>query len=729
MIAQRLLVLGVLLLPVSCMMPRVSTGLEPRPIWSAPPLERAVSVRDGRTGKGLSFDAFLDALSSAEVVFLGEQHTDETTHRVELAVYEGLLARRGGKVVLALEMFERDVQPDLDAYLAGTLNETAFLSRSRPWGNYSTAYRPLIEMARSSARPVVASNFPAPLRQRVAQEGAAAIAALKGDARREAPTALLPNTPAYWRRADNAIRGHRGMMRSDSDEQRLYSTQSLWDNAMGEACALALEKYPRHSVLHVNGGFHSAYWDGTVRQLLLRRPGTRVLTVDINPVSNPCRADVAGASVADYVVFAETVATEADEGAWSVHVSRPHQYRIHMPSKASNANRLPLVIWLGDDGLTAADGIELWRTRLGEDVAIVVLEPLYPEVQPDLSKGGRWFWPDSFSSDISATMSAVDGVWGYVLRNFPVDPSRVCLAGEGTGATVVAATALLTDRMDIAAVGFEPRHYAKIRDFPLPLPELRGNDSAPHKSLSIIAGTSAQSWWRDELHQYAEIGLMTSIAPAGTDPWSKELDAENALRVAVNIERRPPAATNVRRYILADPNSPRSRQWSRLLALRSTTTENVAVAVVDAAPADPSATCAPTDIRAELFRASGTLPKCPGPFGGTTVVVIPDGTASSEVAAWRALEADDPLRKESRFHRLRIAHDTDEKRLPDVLATLHSEGRENVLIIPATFCADVATMRSLERGVRSFADTMTIQWLPGLGGQLASSDAHAGAPN
>src|SRR5512140_2202030 len=131
-----LLVLSLLFLSASCTaMPHPGDNLTPRDSWSAPPLERAVVVCDGRTGQRLALDAWLDTLSKADVVFLGETHTDETTHRVELAVYEGLLARRSGKVVLAMEMFERDVQGDLDAYLAGKIDEPTFKSRARPWSN------------------------------------------------------------------------------------------------------------------------------------------------------------------------------------------------------------------------------------------------------------------------------------------------------------------------------------------------------------------------------------------------------------------------------------------------------------------------------------------------------------------------------------------------------------------------------------------------------------------
>src|SRR5437016_4935047 len=68
--------------------------------WESPPLQHAISVRDGRSGERIPFEAMIDALSSADAAFLGETHVDETTHQVELAVYEGLLARR--RVVLAL---------------------------------------------------------------------------------------------------------------------------------------------------------------------------------------------------------------------------------------------------------------------------------------------------------------------------------------------------------------------------------------------------------------------------------------------------------------------------------------------------------------------------------------------------------------------------------------------------------------------------------------------------
>ena len=716
---RKLLVLATLFLPTGCVTSRTSTSVSDDVApWSAPPLNQAVSVRDGRTGEAVSFDAFLDALADADVVFLGETHLDETTHRVELAVYEGLLSRRDGGVVLAMEMFERDVQQYLDSYLAGEIDEEAFLASVRPWSNYRTAYRPLIEKARASGRPVVASNFPRPLLKRVAMEGADVLETLEGDARRHAPAELFPNTKGYWRRVDNAVRSHRAMMAGGGgDDRRLYSTQSLWDNAMGEACAIALDEHPGDLVLHVNGGFHSAYWDGTVHQLRLRKPQARVVTVAIAPTTNPAVADVEGAPSSDYVVFTEARATDLHQGTRSVYVERELRYRFHLPPGASDQARVPLLIWLSDDGLTASDGLDLWKDRLGDATAIAVLEVPYREVQEDLGQGGRWFWPDTFSSDIGSLLTAIERVWGYLLRHYPLDPTRVCLAGEGTGATVVAAVGLLTERTDIEAVALSPRHYVKIKDFPLPLPEFRGDDLPPDKSLRVVVGEDDDAWWTAELSEYSEIGLDCNKTVASSDPWEIDLEIENALRSALGLDARPASAATTRRYILVDGDSSRARHWARLRALRSTAEDGIPVAVLEAPPAEAAYSRISTDVRPEAFAEAHALPLCPGPFGGTTVVVVPQGATEQDMEAWLALEEDDPLAKRGRFYRLRIATADDERSLPDVLSKLHAAGRNNVLIVPATFCADAASMRTLARSVRQLDNQMTLHWLPGLGGR------------
>ena len=72
------------------------------------------------------------------------------------------------------------------------------------------------------------------------------------------------------------------------------------------------------------------------------------------------------------------------------------------------------------------------------------------------------------------------------------------------------------------------------------------------------------------------------------------------------------------------------------------------MAVVSTQPAAGASTELSTEVHAGDFAAGRPLPRCPGPFGGTTVLVLPEGLPASEVDAWLALEKDDPLAKQSR---------------------------------------------------------------------------------
>lgn len=682
--------------------------------WSSPPLEERLSIRDGKSGAKLSLDELCDRLAQQEAVFLGETHIDETTHDVELAVLRELFERRGN-VVLAMEMFERDVQATLDDYLASRIDEPTFLAHARPWSNYRTAYRPLVEYAKAHHIPVVASNFPAPLRMKIKSDGADALDALAPDERRFAPAKLLANTPGYWRRVDNAIRGHIGMMgpRPAADDPRLGSVQSLWDNTMGESAALALDAHKGALLVHVNGGFHSEYWDGTARQLKLRRPQTRVATVAISTSSSPATDGFGGLPVGDFVVFAEERARDLDEGSYAVLVPRKLEYRLSVPSAADDAHRVPLLVFLADDGENVADTFALWHARLSDECALAVIEAPYRELEADLVEGARWFWPDSFREDIGALRAGLERTWGYLLRRQPIDPARVVFAGEGTGATVVAATAMLSEGLPIQALALGPRRYSGIKDFPLPLTELRGNAPKAEHSLALRVDAADEEWWKGETAEYAAIDLPSVVSSFGADPWRAELERENAVRTALGLAPRTLAADAPRKHVVV--SGPRMRAWARRIAFDAAKSGEL-VALLSAASEAKDSSEIPLAIHARDFAQNSKLPRAPGAFGGTTVVVLPDDLAPEELEAWQALAKDDPLAKKSRFHRLVLASASGERALPVVLAELAAKNRKNALIVPALWCADGTRMRALQEAAAPFEDRMTLHWRPGLGG-------------
>src|SRR5215203_4585684 len=115
-------------------------------------------VFDTRRGAFIDFESMVATLTRADVVFVGEQHDDANTHRLEYALLSGLRRRRIAPTV-SLEMFERDVQDVVDRYLSGAITEQQLLQESRPWQRYAADYRGLVELARTEGWTVVAANL------------------------------------------------------------------------------------------------------------------------------------------------------------------------------------------------------------------------------------------------------------------------------------------------------------------------------------------------------------------------------------------------------------------------------------------------------------------------------------------------------------------------------------------------------------------------------------------
>lgn len=270
-------------------------------------------VYDTKSKKIVDFETMVARLSKADLVFLGEQHDDPRTHQLQAAVLEGVARRRSGPVVLALEMFERDVQGALDAYLAGQSSETDFLAASRPWPNYATDYRPMVEFAKASGWPVVAGNVPRRLASAVARRGLAAIDSLNATDRRFVAKALDCPRDDYWTRFKATMGDMAGHGMTLTPEQveatvwRTYEAQCVKDETMGEAVAEShLAK--QAMVIHANGAFHSDYRYGTADRAQRRAPQAKSMVVSFMPVTDLDTVDgKPHRKLGDYVVF--TLAT------------------------------------------------------------------------------------------------------------------------------------------------------------------------------------------------------------------------------------------------------------------------------------------------------------------------------------------------------------------------------------------------------------------------------------
>lgn len=249
-------------------------------------------VFDSGRGVFSDFETMAADLGRADVVFVGEQHDDANTHRLELAVLEGL-ARRGRPVVVSLEMFERDVQEPLDHFAMGHTAEDEFLRVSRPWPRYATDYKPLVDFAIARNWPVIAANVPRAIASEVAKGGLDVLAP-KTDADRKlfARDLVCPTGDAYFTRFVEAMGGHPGGSADEAarTNERYYYSQCVKDETMAESIAgaytIAAAGQTSPTVVHFNGAFHSDYSQGTAARVKRRLPGRRIVVVSVQPVGD-----------------------------------------------------------------------------------------------------------------------------------------------------------------------------------------------------------------------------------------------------------------------------------------------------------------------------------------------------------------------------------------------------------------------------------------------------------
>jgi uncharacterized iron-regulated protein len=233
-------------------------------------------IVDSRTGKTLSLQQMANELKKYDLIFFGEDHDNATLHKLERELLPLLDTKR--ELILSLEMFERDVQSDLDAYIEGWLTEDEFLAKSRPWSNYKDDYRPLIEYAKQKKLTVIAANIPRSIAGKMARTGPDFTDTLPEEDKKWLPNKISYPDDSYKKAFLETLENmHSPMMNNNPDW--LYQAQCLKDETMAESIVNALKMKPKARVLHFNGDFHSRNFSGTVSRVQELLPKKKIAVI------------------------------------------------------------------------------------------------------------------------------------------------------------------------------------------------------------------------------------------------------------------------------------------------------------------------------------------------------------------------------------------------------------------------------------------------------------------
>ncbi len=243
--------------------------------------DTAVFVQS-RTAQPVSLETMLGDLASYNVVVFGEFHDSQPIHDAELAVLKGLYRQHGANLALSMEMFERDVQPVMNDYLAGKITEGEFLAASRPWPQYKTAYKPLVEYAKAHHIPVLTGNIPRRIAATYAKSKT--LDSIADEDKQYLPNVHRAGSAAYREKFAAVMQGMNtmpgGMKIPPQMVQPMFMAQCLKDDAMAESIIQYRQQYPQAVVYHVVGNFHSAGHLGMAEKMAWLQPKTRIAVID-----------------------------------------------------------------------------------------------------------------------------------------------------------------------------------------------------------------------------------------------------------------------------------------------------------------------------------------------------------------------------------------------------------------------------------------------------------------
>ncbi len=223
-------------------------------------------------GKAIAYEKMVSELAQADIVLFGEHHNNPICHWLELTLLKSLFEAKKGQLVIGAEMFEADNQIIMDEYLAGQIKENHFTDEAKVWNNYKTDYKPLVEFAKEKNIPFVATNIPRRYASMVARMGTESLDKLVPQAKAFiCPLPLVVDTELsqYKKMLTDMVGPHGG--------ENMVKAQAIKDATMAH---FIMENFQKDKLFyHLNGAYHSDFFQGIVWYLKKKSPDLKIATI------------------------------------------------------------------------------------------------------------------------------------------------------------------------------------------------------------------------------------------------------------------------------------------------------------------------------------------------------------------------------------------------------------------------------------------------------------------
>ena len=253
-----------------------------------------------KDGKKVEYSKMIKQLKDADIVFFGELHNNPISHWLQFEISKDLIVANDTNVILGAEMFESDNQLIINEYLTGLISKSKFEAECRLWPNYKTDYKPLMELAKTSQIPFIATNIPRRYASVVYKKGFEGLENLSKEAKQyiaPLPMQYDPQQDAY----KSMLSMGDGMPAHMT--QNLPKAQAAKDATMAHFIVQNIE--PDHTFIHFEGAYHSDKYQGIIYYLNQYKPNLNIVTITTVNSKDVFNISEEEKALADFIIIVD----------------------------------------------------------------------------------------------------------------------------------------------------------------------------------------------------------------------------------------------------------------------------------------------------------------------------------------------------------------------------------------------------------------------------------------
>lgn len=255
------------------------------------------------SGKAITFEKVSRQALTADLVFFGELHDDPIAHWMQLTLGQRMFAAYGTKTQFGAEMFERDQQVALNNFLSGKWDEKVLKDSTKMWSNFKTDYLPLLTFARDNKLSYTATNIPRPFASRVFKKGLASLDSLSAREKQWICPLPFPFDSTLSQYQELIKMG----MEMHSSGINFALAQAVKDATM--AYSILETWQPGNHYLHLNGAFHSDYYQGIMWYIQQSKPEMKIVTITTVTQDQLRKVDAEFLNKADFILVVPSTMT------------------------------------------------------------------------------------------------------------------------------------------------------------------------------------------------------------------------------------------------------------------------------------------------------------------------------------------------------------------------------------------------------------------------------------